>query len=109
MPKGKKHGRPKTGKVRPGRSDGSERDSDGYEECEREPYDDPGEHLQIERQRFRGGLPPTPELYARARQQWYRLPGSLARPPMNPVVGDDPPGEQHPPEQAQPEEKRGER
>ena len=91
------------------RSKGSQSDYDGDEGNGQEPYDDPGEHLEIERRRFRGGLPPTPELYARARQQWYRLPGSLVRPPMNPVVDDHAPGEQHPPEQAQPDEKRGER
>jgi hypothetical protein len=48
-------------------------------------------------------------LYALARQQWYRLPGSVMRPPMNPVVGDQAPGEQQPPEQAQPDEQRDER
>jgi hypothetical protein len=55
---------------------------------EHEPYDDPAEHLQIERRRFAGGLPPTPELYALAREQWYRLPGVVVRPSMDPVVGD---------------------
>jgi hypothetical protein len=43
------------------------------------------EHIEIEERRFRGGRPPTPELYARAREQWNRLPGSVARPPMDPV------------------------
>jgi|ERR1700729_145591 len=68
----------------------------GYE------YDDPAEHLEIERRRFAGGLPPTPQLYALAREQWYRLPGVLVRPSMDPVVGDpdsdeaQTPGKAHP-------------
>jgi hypothetical protein len=49
---------------------------------EKEPVDDPDEHLEIERRRFRGGEAPTPELYARAREQWSRLPGALSKPPM---------------------------
>jgi hypothetical protein len=72
---------------------------------ENEPYDDPEEHLEIERRRFQGGLPPTPELYARAREQWNRLPGSLVRPPMDPVIGESGASEQQP--QEQPDEKRG--
>ena len=81
---------------------------DGREPNGQEPYDDPEEHLEIERRRFRGGLPPTPELYARAREQWNRLPGSLVRPPMDPVIGESGAGEQQPPGQGQPDEKRGE-
>jgi len=37
---------------------------------ESDEYDNPAEHLEIERRRFAGGLPPTPELYALAREQW---------------------------------------
>ena len=61
---------------------------------DKEPYDDPEEHLEIERRRFEGGEPPTPELYARAREQWHRLPGALAKPPMGEggvETGDDAP------------------
>jgi hypothetical protein len=65
-----------------------DRDGDGPEEYEHEPYDDPAEHLAIERRRFAGGLPPTPELYALAREQWYRLPGVLVRPSMDTNAGD---------------------
>jgi hypothetical protein len=61
-----------------------------------EPYDDPAEHLAIENLRFKGGLPPTPELYARAREQWYRLPGSVIRPSMDPVIGDSGTDQQDP-------------
>ena len=64
----------------------SQRDHDAPEGNGQEPYDDPKEHLEIERRKFSGGLPPTPEMYARAREQWYRLPGSLVRPPMDPVI-----------------------
>ena len=69
-------------------------DYEGQQGDGREPEDeDPEEHLEIERRRFRGGLPPTPEMYARAREQWYRLPGSLVRPPMDPVVDESAPSE----------------
>ena len=71
---------------------------------EHESFDDPEEHREIERRRFYGGLPATPELYARAREQWYRLPGSLVRPPMDPVVDDRAPSELHAPGQAHPGE-----
>ena len=65
----------------------SQDDRGGREPYDKEPYDkepldDPEQHLEIERRRFRGGEPPTPELYARAREQWHRLPGALAKPPM---------------------------
>jgi hypothetical protein len=36
-------------------------------------------HIEIEARRFRGGLPPTPELYERAREQWNQLPGAVER------------------------------
>ncbi len=67
-------------------------DGDGDEHPPREHYDDPDEHLEIERRRFLGGLPPTPERYALAREQWYRLPGALARPSMDPPADTSPPG-----------------
>jgi len=66
---------------------------DGDEHPPREPYDDPDEHLEIERRRFLGGLPPTPERYALAREQWYRLPGALARPSMDPPADTSPPSD----------------
>jgi hypothetical protein len=78
------------------RSGGSDRDhrdpdpseGDGqYEPSEEDPEAERLAHLEIEKRRFRGGLPATPELYARASEQWYLLPGSLVRPPMGPVVG----------------------
>ena len=72
---------------------GSHRGGDRREHRREEPYDDPFER-EIENRRFQGGLPPTPELYARAREQWYRLPGSIVRPSMDPVVGDSGTGQQ---------------
>jgi hypothetical protein len=66
---------------------------------EREPYDDPEEHREIERSRFQGSLAATPERYARAREQWYRLPGSLVRPSMDPVIGEPSADEPHHPGQ----------
>jgi hypothetical protein len=78
--------------TRPGRSDRDGDDGDDRREHEheheREPYDDPKEHLEIERRRFHSGLKPTPELYALAREQWYRLPGALVRPSMDTNAGD---------------------
>jgi len=66
-----------------------EEDGEGEDEEEEEgEYDSPREHLEIERRRFAGGLPPTPELYALAREQWYRLPGVFVRPSMDPVIGN---------------------
>ncbi len=84
--------------------DRGDREREQYREHEREhePFDDPEEHRKIERRRFAGGLPPTPELYALAREQWYRLPGALVRPSMDPVVGDPASGEAQPPGQAHP-------
>jgi hypothetical protein len=72
---------------------------------EDEEFDNPAEHLEIERRRFAGGLPPTPELYALAREQWYRLPGVLARPSMDTVIGKPASGNTQPPDQAHPDEK----
>jgi hypothetical protein len=84
-----------------------DRDRKRYREHEREhePYDNPKEHLEIERRRFAGGLPPTPERYALAREQWYRLPGVVLRPSMDPVVGDLATDEAQPPDQAGADEK----
>jgi hypothetical protein len=69
----------------------SKRDREGHRA--REPYDDPAAHLDIERRRFAGGLMPTPELYALAREQWYQLPGVFVRPSMDPIIGDPTSGE----------------
>jgi len=99
---------------RRGPRSGDEDDHDRYErerERHREhvPYDDPAEHLEIERRRFAGGLPPTPELYALAREQWYRLPGVFMRPSMDPVVGAPASDEARPPGPAHPDGKVTER
>jgi hypothetical protein len=97
--------------TRPGRSDRDGDDGDDRREHEHEheredePYDNPKEHLEIERRRFAEGLPPTPERYALAREQWYRLPGVVQRPSMDPVVGDLATDEAQPPGQAGPDEK----
>jgi len=60
-----------------GDDDGKGDGGDGNDEGEE--TDDPNLHKEIDRARFRGGLPATPDLYARGRVQWYRLPGSLVR------------------------------
>jgi hypothetical protein len=79
----------------------------GGHDGDKDEFDDPEQHLEIERQRFRGGLPPTPELYARAREQWYRLPGTLVRPSMDPAVGDAGDGKKPPDGQDDPNRKPG--
>jgi hypothetical protein len=62
-------------------SGGSDRDRARHsgEDDRREFEHDEGNraHIEIEERRFRGGLPPTPELYEHAREQWYRLPGAV--------------------------------
>jgi hypothetical protein len=74
----------------------------GKHEHEREPWDDPREHREIEKRRFAGGLPPTPQLYALAREQWYRLPGAAPRHPLDLAIGAPASGEPPPPELALP-------
>lgn len=99
---------------KPYRDDNEPPDDDGHDhgdgdgDGEDEEFDDPEEHLEIERQRFAGGLKPTPELYARAREQWYQLPGALTRPPMDPPVGGSGATEQPPAGQPNPNQDRGE-
>lgn len=84
---------------------GDERSEYRREHRREHPYDNPKEHREIENRRFQGGLLPTPELYARAREQWYRLPGSVVRPSMDPVVGEPDNGKENPPGQEQPGKK----
>jgi hypothetical protein len=64
---------------------------------------------EIERRRSAGHLAPTPELYALAREQWYRLPGVVVRPSMAPVVGDSASGKAQLPDQPHPDGKGAER
>jgi hypothetical protein len=90
--------RPRDGGSRRDDDDGDrgDREHERRREHERdhEPYDNPKEHLEIERRRFAGGLAPTPELYALAREQWYRLPGAIVRPSMDPAI--EPPASEKP-------------
>ncbi|MGH7484648.1 MAG: hypothetical protein ACREMY_03460 [bacterium] len=75
----------------PGGSDhGHKHDSGGDHRRKFENDKGNASHIEIEERRFRGGLPPTPELYARARDQWNQLPGSVVRSPMDPVAGNPP-------------------
>ena len=77
-----------TATVLKGNEQGPEGNEQGPEEEGEDLFDVPEVHREIERRRFDGGLPPTPELYALAREQWYRLPGALRDRPWHPVVGD---------------------
>jgi hypothetical protein len=67
-----------------------------HERPREERYDDPEEHHRVEKHRFAGGLPATPERYALAREQWNRLPGAIVRPSMDPGVGGAAPAPQSP-------------
>ena len=40
-------------------------------------------HKEILKRRMRGGPEPTPEDYARALEEWKKLPGSVVRPPTD--------------------------
>jgi len=64
-------------------------------------------HIEIEERRFRGGLPPTPELYALARERWNQLPGSVVRSPMDPVVSSPPADPEAKPAASDEDEKQG--
>ncbi len=92
--------------------DEGERERERRREDEREeraPWDDPEEHHRIEKHRFVGSLPATPERYALAREQWQRLPGAVVRPSMVPPAGAPPAqNESEPPAQAQPGGKESE-
>ena len=96
-----------------GRRDGPRRgqggDNGGEDDRERErrreqraPWDDPEEHHRVEKHRFIGSLPATPERYALAREQWNRLPGAVVRPSMNPGVGNPAPSAPQQPDEAPP-------
>ena len=89
-----------------GDGDRGDRERGRHREHEREraPHDDPRAHHKIEKHRFAGGLPATPERYAFAREQWNRLPGAIVRPSMDPGVGGAAPEPQSP-EQTLPSEK----
>jgi hypothetical protein len=89
--------RSRRGGPRDGDGDNGERDR----EHESGPWDDPVEHHRIEKYRFVGSLPATPELYALAREQWNRLPGAVVRPSMT-GVDDQAPSAPQQPDQAPP-------
>jgi hypothetical protein len=80
---------------RPHHPSGSDRDREyesGHEGGRKFEHDKGNaSHIEIEERRFRGGLPPTPELYALAREQWNQLPGAVVRSPMDQTVSANPP------------------
>ena len=91
--------RPRGGGPRDGGGDRGDREQERHREHLREreePYDDPEEHHRVEKRRFAGGLPATPERYALAREQWYRIPGAVVRPSTAPGVGAPAPEPQSP-------------
>ena len=77
---------------RPHEPSGSDRKSEGGHEGGRKFEHDKGNasHIEIEERRFRGGLPPTPELYAQAREQWNQLPGAVVKSAMDQTVPANP-------------------
>jgi hypothetical protein len=95
-----RHGGPRGGQGDEG--DEGDRERERRRDDEREPWDDPEEHGRIEKHRFAGGLAPTPDRYALAREQWHRLPGAVVRPSMSPQAVAPAPNGPQPPEQTQP-------
>ena len=85
-------------------SDPGDRERERYHEHEREPFDDAGTRQDRETPVRRGSATDA-ERYAQAREQWYRLPGSVTRPSMDPTVGDPAPSEPHPPGASEPNPK----
>lgn len=98
MPEEKKKGKGKGHDARRRRYDGGGHDHEGNEQ----EFDDPDEHRRIENRRFEGGLPPTPDLYERAREQWNQLSGAITRPSTDPSPGEPGEGGENPPGQATP-------
>jgi hypothetical protein len=85
-PRPRRRGGQRDGGDREPAGDDEDRRKEDDERYEHEPFDDPTEHRAIEERRFQGSLPPTPERYAQAREQWYELPGAVVRPSMDPPV-----------------------
>ncbi len=78
-------------------------DDGGHDyEGNEEEFDDPEEHRRIENRRFEGGLPPTPELYERAREQWNQLSGAITKPPTDRSPGEPGEGDHNPTSEAPP-------
>jgi hypothetical protein len=76
--------------------DDYDRRSHGHKE---ESGDDPARHASVIARRWLGSVPPTPDRYVRAFQQWQALPGSVARPAAAVVAAGDklePEGENKP-------------
>ena len=79
------------GKRRRDHNDGYEHDHDRDHDHDRgshhrgdedgdESGDNPARQAAVIAQRWVGSVPPTSELYARARQQWLKLPGAMSQP-----------------------------
>src|SRR5260221_8162896 len=86
---------------RRGRRDRDKQEPESRSDRDRkESGDDPKRHASVIERRWLGSPPPTPELYARALQQWEKLPGAVSRPATDVTGGKDKP--------ATPEANRGE-
>jgi hypothetical protein len=79
--------------------DESKKDNNGEEYPPHRKFNvDPAQiHREYVERRVGGGAPATPEAYARAIEQWHRMPGAVRVPPSE-VTGEQPkptpPGEQ---------------
>jgi len=60
--------------------DRSRRHAHRGEGDEEESGDNPARQAAVIARRWVGSVPPTYELYARARQQWLKLPGAMSHP-----------------------------
>ena len=63
----------------------------GEDDGEEEGGDSPARQAAIIALRWLGSVPPTAELYARARQQWLALPGAVVRPAAEVQLPAQPP------------------
>lgn len=71
------------------RKHGREYEHEGERE---ESGDDPRRHASIIARRWEGSAPPTWERYARALQQWRKLPGAVSSPATDPPALKKKPG-----------------
>jgi hypothetical protein len=82
-------------KYEPGRKhEGGRRPHPGYER--EETGDDPARHASIIERRWQGSPAPTAERYAKALQQWQKLPGAVSRPATDVTPPDEKPANTNP-------------
>jgi len=111
MPRNNKGDEPKKRKAAAKGDKPSPKGEEG-EPLRRDPDADPVKvHRDYVERRLRGGAPPSPEAYARALEQWHRLPGSVSTPTSEvrreeaekaPKEGEEAESEEGPPDREAP-------